>query len=294
MMKLSAKALKLSEKFNGFGKNLTLNLKKIKGKLKEYVFLAKNTAIEKKKAVFSALHSLVTEEMTPIIEAAKSTIQETVDLPVKVQALYHQVCIKGPSLLKDIAHFVETHTMIPTKIMSLYAEKVACIIKGKLGKPMEFGRVFQIARIPGNFLLIGKAQSLREEDTQAVPQMLQAHQNIFGTQIPESVATDKKYFSPKNINALKKIGVQNIGIQAPSTAKKLPFNISEEDALCLRDRRAGIEPLIGHLKHGGFGKSRMKSDQTTETSAYRCAAGFNLRQFIRHIDGTYQKAQAET
>jgi len=294
MVKLAGKALKLAEKFNGFGKDLTLNLKKIKGKLKEYVFLAKNTAIEKKRAVFAALHSLVTAELTPIIDAAKKTIPEqTSALSRKTQALYQQVCIKGPTLIKDIAHFIETHTMISTKILSLHAEQVACIIKGKLGKKMEFGRVFQLARIPGNFLLIGKARSLREEDTQALPQMIYAHRKIFGLTEIQSVAADKRYFSPTNINALKRAKVKDIGIQAPSSVKNLPFNIKEEHASSLRDRRAGIEPLIGHLKHGGFGKSRMKSDQTTETSAYRCAAGFNLRQFTRHIEGVYKKTQAE-
>lgn len=209
---------------------------------------------------------------------------------MRTQKLFQQVCIKGPTLLENIAQFIQTNTMVPTKILSLYAEAVACIQKGKLGKPLEFGRVFQLARIPGNFLLIGKTRSLREEDTQAVPQMIYAHRKIFGLTKIQSVATDKRYFSPKNINSLKRAGIKSIGIQAPSTVKKLPFQISEKDALSLRDRRAGIEPLIGHLKHGGFGKSRMKSDQTTETSAYRCAAGFNLRQFIRHIEGKYQDA----
>jgi len=37
----------------------------------------------------------------------------------------------------------------------------------------------------------------------------------------------------------------------------------------LENRRAEIEPLIGHLKRGWqMGRSRMKSDKTTESSGY--------------------------
>jgi hypothetical protein len=54
----------------------------------------------------------------------------------------------------------------------------------------------------------------------------------------------------------------------------------------LKDRRAGIEPLIGHAKHGGqLGKSRMKSDSATKAAAYGSILGLNLRQMIRHQAG---------
>jgi IS5 family transposase len=54
----------------------------------------------------------------------------------------------------------------------------------------------------------------------------------------------------------------------------------------LEDRRAGIEPLIGHLKRGWqMGRSRIKSDKTTESSGYCAIIGFNLRQMVRYLRG---------
>lgn len=54
----------------------------------------------------------------------------------------------------------------------------------------------------------------------------------------------------------------------------------------LHNRRAGIEPLIGHAKHGGqLGRSRIKSDGTTKSAGYAAVFGFNLRQLTRHIAG---------
>ena len=52
----------------------------------------------------------------------------------------------------------------------------------------------------------------------------------------------------------------------------------------LHNRRAGIEPLIGHLKQGWqMGRSRMKSDPTTLSAGYSSVLGFNLRQLKRYL-----------
>lgn len=54
----------------------------------------------------------------------------------------------------------------------------------------------------------------------------------------------------------------------------------------LHNRRAGIEPLIGHTKQGGqLGRSRMKSDETTKSAGYTAVFGFNLRQLMRYLTG---------
>ena len=54
----------------------------------------------------------------------------------------------------------------------------------------------------------------------------------------------------------------------------------------LVNRRSGIEPLIGHAKHGGqLGRSRMKQDETTMAAGYSAVGGFNLRQLVRHLLG---------
>jgi transposase, IS5 family len=41
------------------------------------------------------------------------------------------------------------------------------------------------------------------------------------------------------------------------------------NVITLSNRRVGIEPLIGYVKHGGqLGRSRMKYDRTTESAGY--------------------------
>ena len=72
--------------------------------------------------------------------------------------------------------------------------------------------------------------------------------------------------------------IPDIGMQIPGNIKK-QSKISKE----LKDRRAGIEPLIGHVKNFGLRKSKMKSDKSTLAYGYRSIFGFNLHQFMNYL-----------
>jgi len=52
--------------------------------------------------------------------------------------------------------------------------------------------------------------------------------------------------------------------------------VSRRDLREFANRRAGIEPRIGHLKTRGLGRSRMKTDMGDLTSGYRSALSWNL------------------
>ena len=286
MMKVTQKAKLAADAISGFCENLQVNVKAIKGKLKEYLFLGKNKAKEIKTEVFANLHSAVVNEVVPVVEAALTLTETQLEsLSQKSQKLLELLKFKAIDLLADIKVFIKTQKMVPGKLLSLHASLVGCISKGKLGKPHEFGRVFQLGRIQGNFLIMGKSKSIRESDKSAVGAMIYEHAKIFGAKKLRSLGTDKGYASEKNIRAAKVAGIQEIAIQQPYNTKNGKLEHSPERRTELENRRAGIEPLIGHCKHGGLRRSRMKSDQATESSAYRSNMGFNLRQMSRHIQG---------
>ena len=161
---------------------------------------------------------------------------------------------------------------------------MACIRKGKVGKENEFGRVFQVGRIGGNFLLVGACTSVRMEDSAALCPMIGEHQRLFGEGTLRSCGTDKGYYSAANRKYLRALpGLEEVGLQQPGLDLD---TLSESERATLRrlaNRRAGIEPLLGHAKQGGqLGHSRMKSDATTLAAGYAAIGGFNLRQLSRH------------
>ena len=155
-------------------------------------------------------------------------------------------------------------------------------MKGKVGKSKEFGRVFQLGRIKGNFLFVMPSTSIRMNDKQSLSQMLIEYGMLFGEGTLKSATADKGYWSRQNQRECEVHGIPEIGLQAPANIKEISHLANADTQKRLKDRRAGIEPLIGHAKHGGqLGKSRMKNDTATLAAGYASVLGFNLRQMVR-------------
>ena len=271
---------------------LAVDMKMVKEYARSYFFMAKNVAIEKRREVFRNLLTVVKQQMRPVVDICNSLDPARIArLPWNIRRAYYQIRDQAWRYLLDVGHFTRTHTIKAGKILSLHASAVACIKKGKVGKDHEFGRVFQLARIKGNFLFVLESTSLRMNDKHSLVSLLNEHQALFGEGALESLSADKGYWAASNLKAAAKRNVRDIGLQAPSNIKNKRLLPTKEIQEELRDRRAGIEPLIGHAKHGGqLGKSRMKSDAATLAAGYGSILGFNLRQLIRHQGGKMKKA----
>jgi hypothetical protein len=124
-------------------------------------------------------------------------------------------------------------------------------------------------------------------DAQSLPVMIEQHERLFEETDIDSVSVDKGYYSLNNQIYLENKGIKEIGLPRPQRELNAPRNPTNSDILeKLHNRRAGIEPIIGHIKHGGqMGRSRMKSDSTTLSSGYTAVLGFNLRQLKRALLG---------
>lgn len=80
----------------------------------------------------------------------------------------------------------------------------------------------------------------------------------------------------------------DLNVDTKDIAKKSQCNLSEEKKENLRNRRSGIEPLIGHAKHGvQLGRSRMKKDINTKSFAFASITEFNLRQIMNWLPQNY-------
>lgn len=266
---------------------LNIAIKDICSKAQEYFFLAKNAGIEKKRKIFTEYFDLVKCELEDAIKLIENlNPQALADLPWNIRRDCQTISDKAWQYLLDVAHFAKEHTLKPGKILSFQLSAVVCISKGKLSKKHEFGRQVQVGRIGGNFLVPLSTETKMEDKRSLVP-MAQNHTQIFGHGCLKEIGTDKGYYSQKQIKTVSAMGVNTDGVQRPANIKTRP---AKEVTDPLRDRRAGIEPLIGHLKSFGLNKSKMKSDATTHASVYRCTMGYNLHQTLRHMTGQFKSA----
>ena len=288
MRQFSDKCYKVLEHLKEKGKSSPpIDLKSIAKKSKEYFFLAKNTCKEKKRELFSEYHKLVMKELEPVIKfIEKLSPQEISELAWNIQKDVKVIAKKGWSYLLDVAHFAQTHSIKKGKLLSWHAEAVICINKGKVGKDKEFGRVFQLGRMGGNYMMPFTCTDLQMNDKTSLIPCLKEYENTFGSKVLKEVGTDKGYYRQDNVKTGECMGIDMDGVQRPVNIKTRP----EGDHLQERyNRRAGIEPLIKHVKDFGLKKSKMKSDQATLALGYRSVMGFNLNKLMNDLSS--QKAK---
>ena len=263
---------------------LVVNMKKISSVSRDYFFLPKNTAKEVKNNKMMMLLTVVVEEISTVINRCKYLSADFIaKAPWGIKRTIEQINTLAEQYITDVDYFLTERMIAPAKALSFHLKEVACFTKGKLGKKYQFGRCIQLGRIDGNFLFVTKSTSVQMSDKTSLPAIIECHQELFDGATINSVGTDKGYYSAANEKYLQAKGVNEIAIQRPRNIKKQPINpLSKEREEELVNRRSGIEPLIGHVKHGGqLGRSRMKSDKGIESSGYTAVLGFNMRQLIK-------------
>lgn len=292
LAKLAAKAKKVRDyvvNYLGITKDQLpeIDFKKIKSQVRTY-FFKKQNGIDEKRSLQRTLWKTVCSAVKPMLQFCED-LQEDVIAKIKpwnIRQAISQLKSTGKKYLIDVAYFLRKKEMKPGKLLAFHAQAVSCFNKNKLDRKLQFGRNFQLGRIGKNFLIVGKCETVRQEDKKSIQPMVNLHQQLFGEKTLDSAGADKGYYSKKNEKFLKNTGVNEIGLQKP--ARKNQPALEEPDLTMekLINRRSGIEPLIGHAKHKGqLGQSRMKSDRTTESAGYAAILGFNGRQLIRNLTG---------
>jgi IS5 family transposase len=265
----STKAKCLLDKFD---------LKQANKDFKSYFFAKKNAkGFELKVEIFSKAHKL-SKKILKSVNDVKSILY-AYELPWNYSKDLAQLTDVAPELLKQINYFIKTGTVADNKILSLHAKEVKCIAKGKAGKKYEFGRKFFIGRLPGNYAYTFTDREFALEDSKSLARGLKEYEKIFDAS-PDSISGDQGFWSRPNLNACKEKKIKEIGIN-PRGYKgwKIPEDKIEE----IKTRRAKVEPIIGHLKKRGMGKSKMKSDQMTKLDGQRSALSLNLSRMARDL-----------
>ena len=185
----------------------------------------------------------------------------------------------GPKLLEQILYWLKTGKVAPNKIVTLWKWVPTCIAKGKIGKPVEFGRKWIINCYKGGYVLLTAPANPKFSDQHSVIESLSLHAQVF-EEMPKSYATDRGMSSVENLEYCLGAEIKKIGIQRKGKQKSL---LNKRDQKELSDRRAGIEPRIAHLKTRGLGRSKMKTDLGDLISGYRSALSYNLSHLMRDL-----------
>ena len=156
------------------------------------------------------------------------------------------------------------------KLYSVHAPEVECLAKGKVQKRYEFGcKVSVTSTSRGNWIVGARALHGNPYDGHTLAGALQQVERLSG-QKPQTVFVD--------------LGYRGHGVEAASTIHVVPRK-RRHLARSLRrwmNRRAAIEPVIGHLKsEHRMERNRLKGRVGDQLNAVLSACGFNLRKLLR-------------
>jgi hypothetical protein len=185
----------------------------------------------------------------------------------------------GPELMDQIGYWLERGKVAPHKIVSLWKMMPKAIPKGKIGKPVEFGRKWIVNAYLGGYVLVMAPENPKIADPHCVIESLSLHKTVFND-MPSSYGTDRGMYSTDNLELCLSAGIKKIAIQPKGKAQPL---VSRRDHLKLANRRAAVEARIAHLKLKGLGRSRMKTDLGDLISGYRSALACNLSHLMRDL-----------
>jgi len=134
------------------------------------------------------------------------------------------------------------------KIFSLVEPHTELLVRGKAGKPVEFGHMIQIQQVGGKFITDYTVFSKRPSEPALIDAALENHRELFGT-YPSTLATDKGYYESMDaIDKLQeKVAVVSIAKKGRRTEEQTE---REHDPLFRHAQRfrAGVEGTISFLK----------------------------------------------
>jgi len=162
------------------------------------------------------------------------------------------------------------------KIYSIHEPETSCIAKGKEAKKFEFGNKSGMVLTKTTKIVVG---AIAFEDNPYDGHTLDQHLNqteYLTNRRPKTGIVDRGYRGKKNINGTE--------IISPSVPKKGTTQYEKQKARKRFRARAGIEPVIGHIKHDHrMLRNYLKGVIGDQLNTILAGTGFNLKKMLNRI-----------
>jgi IS5 family transposase len=262
-------------------------IKAIKEQVRRYRLFAKDKT--------KAGKDRMVAEMTTLVEAVNGQLGKAITVAAKMPSRLskHRLVARAKvaqlhetmkKLIPQIRYWLKTGWVASGKIISLHIPELYSIVRGKVGKKVEFGLSWGIRRLGGGYLLATLATNKDEmHDSRYVLTAVNEHIALFGKP-PESYGYDRGGWSRENVTELKTKGVRRVGL-APRG--KAAWDVGAAAKKKLVSERAQIEGGIGTIKHTkyGFNKPAARSTRMMGTCGQAAVLGFNLNKLVRELAG---------
>ena len=162
------------------------------------------------------------------------------------------------------------------KIYSIHEPQVYCISKGKDHKKYEFGSKASIAVTKNSGIIVGAVHfSTNIYDGHTLPETLTQTTELVGSR-PTVAICDRGYRGKRTIDGTT--------IEIPKNPGKRTTTYQKQKARKRFRRRAGIEPIIGHLKSDyRLMRNYLKGSLGDSINLMLAATAFNFKKLMRQL-----------
>jgi hypothetical protein len=280
---VGAASKKAGRALNAFITHTAAAFTKAKGKIRAYRLFAKTKPTK----------DTLTAQMATAIERIQARLGQALDVAPASQerltkhakvahAKVGQLHETMKTLLPQIRHWLRTGHVAADKVLNLHMPDLYAIVRGKVGKTVEFGLRWGIRRLRGGFLLATLARDRHElHDSTFAVRAVDDHIAVFGT-APRAYAYDRGGWSADNVKALREKGVKQVGL-APRG--RTPWAVRGTVKAQLVKERALVEAGIGTIKSAryGFNRPAARSVAMMGACGQRAVLGFNLNKLVREL-----------
>lgn len=159
------------------------------------------------------------------------------------------------------------------KIYSLHETDIYCVGKGKDHKPYEYGRKASIVSTLKSQVIVGvESHDEHQHDSKTLESALESAHEFRDKDIDLAVV-DRGYRGAKKYVECE--------VLLPSAPLKRDTEYQRQKKRILCRKRAGIEPIIGHLKHDyRLSRNWLKGSQGDSINLLMAACAWNLRKWM--------------
>jgi IS5 family transposase len=190
---LARQLQELQRECRELGLNHRYHTKKVKKLAQSISRNAGSKSKSKQKAVKGWYRTLI-DRVGWIVEIAKN-VKVSASALVDLLTLEHFAAL-AQRVMDQAQRRIFQGEKVPAdeKLYSIFEEHVELLIRGKAGKPVEFGHMVAVAQSGEKFITYYRNLPEREADPELLSESLDAHRKLFGGD-PSVLATDKGFYA---------------------------------------------------------------------------------------------------
>ena len=219
---IEAAAGKAGQRLKAFLSKTGGKLKAAKEQVRKYRLFAKDKTKKVKDQMVAQMANIVegmNQQMGKALATAGQKGRELRGHAVVARRKLGELHETMAKLLPQIRYWLRTGFVASGKIINLHIPQLYSIVRGKVGKAVEFGLSWGITRLKGGFVLATVASAKKDfTDTTFAVAAVEQVAALCG-KAPRSYAYDRGGYSEENIERLRELGVREVGLAPRGQAK---------------------------------------------------------------------------